>query len=474
MFLLTLLGVLMVIGAIAMLIIYPMLQKERKEVEVTNPFGEKTKEIVEPSHPMLLWFNRKRSALMLFVGIIFIGFNGMWFYAEPGVNYMVQYPWGGQKAVTTAGFSTKFWGRTIPFQNEIVFKYVLPDENGNLPQNSSHAMVEKAQQWEFNDAIKGDIAASIIIGVNVPDNDTFIKMAIKNKSERNLVYSRILPSINAALKNSAKLMSAQEYLVGRSSDFDYFFRDQLEHGLYRLEEELIEEEGTVIGDTLAIRTVGGEDKQPMKKIYVIMEDNLGQPIRQLGNDGQTVFKQYNLSIVDAIAEKVDWEEKFDTRLDKQKELVAQVQAEKQEAEKEFYRAKKEEQTGEANKIKRQKELELEQIEKTVAAETLAKSAKFKKEEEDNLYAAAQIKAKRIRVAADADAYEISRKVNAGITPEVRLKMELQRDVDVAKEIAKLQLPSTVVLSDGKGGDGLLSTLLGAELAKTMMPKVQGK
>lgn len=470
------LGFILVIGAIAMLIIYPSLRKEDGVIETENKFGEKRKERVYASNPALLFFNKKRSSLALLIGVILIGFNGSLFYAEPGVNYMVQYPWGGQKAVTRAGFSTKWWGRTIPIQNEIVFKYVLPNEDGSLPENSSHAKVERAQQWEFNDAIKGHIATSVIIGVNVIDDSTFIQMALKNKSENNLVFSRIVPSINAALKNSAKLMSAQEYLVGRSSDFDYYFRDQLEHGLYRLKEEYVEDEESIIGDTAVQRTVGMTDKQPMKKVYKIMTEKDGTtPIRQLGEDGQTVFKQYNLTIVDAIAEKVDWETNFDNRLDTQKQLVADVQKEKQEAEKEFYRAKKEEQAGEANKIKRQKELELQQIEETVAAETRAKAALFNKAEEENLFAAAQIKAKRIRVAADADAYEISKKVSAGITPEVRLKMELQRDVDVSANIAKLQLPSTVVLSDGgKNGDGLLSTLLGAELAKTMMPKVQGK
>jgi hypothetical protein len=277
-------------------------------------------------------------------------------------------------------------------------------------------------------------------------------MVEKNKSETNLVYSRIIPTINSALKNSAKLMSAQDYLVGRSSDFDYYFRDQLENGLYRLREEKRDNTQTVIGDTLAVRSVGIENSQPNKTVYVIMEDG------QLGSDGQTVFTQYNLTISDAIAEKVDWEEKFDLRLDKQKELVAEVQAQKQEGEKEYYRGLKEEQAGEANKIKKQKELELIQIEQTIAAETKAKSAKFKEVEEQNLYNAVVIEAKRIRMKADADAYEIAKKVKAGITPETRLKMQFQRDVDVAAEIAKMRTPM-IMGGGGQGGSNELQQLL---------------
>ena len=449
-------GILILIAGIAMLIIRPMLSSE--VVVEKNKWGDEDE--TNASHPMLLWFSPFKSVMTILIGLLLMVSSGLFFMADPGVNYMVQFPWGGQAAITKPGVKVKMFGRVIPVSNEIVFKYALPNpETGELPQNSDYAYVEKAQQWEFNDAIKGDIATSVIIGVNVVDDATFIQMVEKNKSETNLVYSRIVPTIKAALKNSAKLMSAQEYLVGRSSDFDYFFRDQLENGLYRLKESTRKNENpTVIGDTSAVRTVGIENAQPNKKVYVIMTDNNGNPVRQLGRDGKTVFSQYNLNIVDAIAEKVDWEKKFDDRLDKQKELVAAVQAEKQEAEKEFFRAKKEEQAGEANKIKKQKELELIQIEETVAAETRAKSAKYKKEEETNLLAAAKISAQRIRVAADADAYEIKKKVIAGITPETRLKMQYQRDVDVAAEIAKMKTPM-IMGSGGQGGSNELQQLL---------------
>lgn len=457
-------GILISIAGIAMLIIRPMLNTE--VVVEKNKWGDE--ETTGASHPMLLWFNPFKSIMMMLIGLVLMVSSGLFFMADPGVNYMVQYPWGGQVAVTKPGVKLKMFGRVIPVSNEIVFKYALADsETGEYPQNSEYAYVEKAQQWEFNDAIKGKIATSVIIGVNVVDDATFIEMVEKNKSETNLVYSRIVPTIKAALKNSAKLMSAQEYLVGRSSDFDYFFRDQLENGLYRLRESTRKNETSIIGDTSAVRTVGLENSQPNKKVYVIMTDGNDEPIRQLGRDGKTVFSQYNLNIVDAIAEKVDWEEKFDTRLDKQKELVAAVQAEKQEAEKEFFRAKKEEQAGEANKIKRQKELELKQIEQTVAAETRAKSAKFKEVEQQNLFNAEKIRAKTIRMIADADAYEISKKVRAGITPERRLEMELEAKVKVAAEIAKLKLPTTYFngTSAGKGSNGILVDLLGAKMAE---------
>lgn len=442
-------GILVFVAGIAMLIIRPQLRNQ-EVVGEKNKWNES--ETKRASHPLLLWFSTAKSLTTMLIGVLLMASSGLFFYADPGVNYMLQFPWGGQSAVTKPGVKAKVFGSTIPISNEIVFKYALPDpKTGKLPANSKFAYVEKAQQWEFNDAIKGHIAATVIIGVNVVDDSTFIAMVENVKSETNLVYSRIIPTINSALKNSAKLMSAQEYLVGRSSDFDYYFRDQLENGLYRLHEVESNTDKTVIGDTLAVRTVGVENTQPNKSIYKIMEDNSGEPVRQLGADGKTVFSQYNLTISDAIAEKVDWEEKFDTRLDRQKELVAEVQTQKQEGEKEYYRGLKEEQAGEANKIKKQKELELIQIAETVAGETRAKVAKFKEVEQENLYNAEKIRAKTIRMIADAEAYEIKKKVVAGITPETRLKMELDRDVKVAAEIAKMATPT--IMGGGTGGNG---------------------
>ena len=79
----------------------------------------------------------------------------------------------------------------------------------------------------------------------------------------------------------------------------------------------------------------------------------------------------------------------------------------------------------------------------------------------------RLNAQRKKVQADADAYEIAKKVTAGITPEVKLKMELDRDVKVAAEIAKIKFPETMILGgDDKSGTPLES-LIGAAMAKQL-------
>ena len=107
------------------------------------------------------------------------------------------------------------------------------------------------------------------------------------------------------------------------------------------------------------------------------------------------------NLAEAVVNEIDWEATFDNRLQLQKEEVAQTQLEKQQAEREFYRAQKEKAKGEAEKAKERARLEKAQIQQTIAAETEAKVAEFNLIKEKKQYEVEQYKAKSKKVAADA-------------------------------------------------------------------------
>ena len=79
------------------------------------------------------------------------------------------------------------WGRLIPIQFEIPVKYVIPNQKGQLGDQSQYAYVDKSRQWEFNDAVKGKIATSIVISIDISDEKQFLSVADRNKTEKNLV-----------------------------------------------------------------------------------------------------------------------------------------------------------------------------------------------------------------------------------------------------------------------------------------------
>lgn len=388
------------------------------------------------------------------LGIVLMMLPQIFFYADTGTAYAVQYPNGAKEGVFTQGLHMKWFGRVIPIQFEIPIKYVEKNNMKELKTSSEEGQyihVFEAKQWEFNDAVKANISTSVVISINTVNIDNFLKLADRNKSEENLVNARILPNINQAIKNTCKLMSAQDYISGKAADFDRWFKDQLENGMYILERVEIKEEPDVIGSDSTIRTVKNVDNTSSSQQvqYEIKRKPNGEPYREGGNS----LSSYGLTVIQAVVDEINWERAFDERLTLQKNEVAQTQLEKQQAEKEFYRAQKEIAKGEAEKAKEQARLEKEQIQKTIAAETKVEVAKKQLQEEKTLYEVAQYQAKTKKVAADAQAYENMRLVRAGLTPQEEMAMEIEIADKVSKNIAGpdgLNLPQYYINGGGKG------------------------
>ena len=412
------------------------------------------------------WFTTTRSVQLTLLGIAMSIITGMFFYAEAGTAYAVQFVTGGDKMVTTQGIKLKWWGRIIPLSYETSIKDIIVDNENELPESSQGIYNRKAQKWEFSDAIKAEISTSVIVGVNINDEDVFLNMTDRNRSESKLIYGRVLPNIDAAIKNTCKLMDAQDYISGQASDFDRYFRDQLENGMYQVEQYYESENfNEVVGDTTTVRKISVGKSSKQKKFRIKRDNN-----RNIVRDNSNTLKQYGLKIYQAQVTGIDWEASFDERLDLQKNEVAQTQLEKQQAEREYYRAKKEVAKGESEKAKERARLEKAQIQRTIAAETEAKVAEFNLIKEKKQYEVEQYKAKSKKVAADAQYYENAKLVSAGLTPQERAEWNYKTAVDVASQIKDLKLPTTYIESGSKSENSgnLLQSLIGADLAKKMM------
>ncbi|MEO0528502.1 MAG: cell envelope integrity protein TolA [Bacteroidota bacterium] len=415
------------------------------------------------NHRLLERFTKRRSLQIILIGIGTSILTGTLFYAEPGTAYAVQYPWGGQKAVFRQGIHTKMWGRLIPIQFELPIKYVIPDQQGELGEQSEYANVDIAKYWAFSDAVKARIATSVVISINTENETQFLSVADRNKTEQNMIRSRIIPNIDQSIKNTCKLMDAQDYISGQASDFDRYFKDQLENGMYVLEEYMTNDNKEIIGDSTTVRTIVNKERK-QKRYRIKVRD--GKPVREEGNS----LKGYGLTVVQAVVTEIDWEETFDNRLQLQKEEVAQTQLEKQQAEREFYRAQKEKARGEAEKAAERARLEKEQIQKTIAAETEAKVAEFNLVKEKKQFEVEKFKALSKKVAADAESYQNAKLVNAGLTPQERAQWDYKTAVGVARELKELSLPEIFIEGNtGSNADNnLLQSLIGADLAKKMM------
>lgn len=462
----TLIGILIILFAIAMLVVVNVVPLRKEGQDVENRYGGTDR---LPAHPKFMTnWSIKKTILTTLLGVLILGINGMFFYNPAGTATSIQYLWGGDKIVTSQGLKVKMWGKTIPISFEIAMQDVMVGEGESFPDEEG-IYYRRGQRKEFADAIKADIAASLIISVEYQNEELFLDMADKNRSEKKLVYSRIYPVYDQALKNTCKLMDAQDYISGAAPQFDYYLKDQMENGMYLTEEVYEAEEQINItpnDSSASPRTVvkGKLSNDKKQKKYRIRRDNNGDPIRDASNS----LKRYGLTVQQAAVTNIDWESSFDKRLNLQKEQVAQTQLEKASAEKEFYATQNTIAKGEREKAEVQVKFEKQQLEKTIAAETKSKVAKYKEQEEINLLAAEKKRAQRIRVAADADAYEISRKVAAGITPERKLEMELEAKVKMMEALAGpegIVLPSTMFTGGGTNSNNasILESILGAKI-----------
>ena len=399
------------------------------------------------------------------LGLLMLSLNGLFFWANPGTAYAVQYIWGGDEMIATQGLKLKYWGRTIPLSFEMSIKDVmLTDDDDELPESEDGIYNRKAVYWEFSDAIKAKISTAVIVGVTTTDEELFLNMADRNRSESKLIYGRVMPNIDAALKNTCKLMDAQEYISGKASDFDRYFKDQLENGMYLVEEYTENEQPPeVIGDTTTVRTINTNNNKQRK--WRIKRDNQDNIVRDKSSN---TLKQYGIQIYQAQVTGIDWEGSFDKRLNLQKEQVAQTQLEKQEAEKEYYRAKKEMAKAESEKVKERGRLEKEAIARTIEAQTQASVADQMVIAERSKVEVARLAAQSKKIAADAQAYENMKLVTAGLTPQELKDMEIQKNKDMWNSISKLTLPTYFMTgggsSNGKNSEtGMLEAILSAKL-----------
>jgi len=259
----------------------------------------------------------KRSLLTILLGICILGVSGLFFYNPAGTATAIQYLWGGDAAVTTQGVKFKFWGKTIPISFEIALQdqIVKYDSKGDRiiddVRTEEGIYHRNAQTREFADAIKADIAAALIVSIDYNNREMFLEMADKNRSESKLVYARIYPVYDQALKNTCKLMDAQDYISGASSQFDYYLKDQMENGMYLTEEVYADIDVSPISED-STRTVARgkvEINEKREKKYRIRKDAAGEPIRDASNS----LRRYGLTVQQVAVTSIDWEPSFDNR-----------------------------------------------------------------------------------------------------------------------------------------------------------------
>jgi len=429
----------------------------------------------------LAWLFQDRRRLLYFVGTAtFLALsNYLFFYARFGHQYYLVYPTGGWSTVFSSGIKFRWFATIQEWQKEIDIKVVAEGEptdgiegvitdkvTFNVPSSRGDKLeVVPGIGITFIDRVGAAVRVSV--RMKVPeDPETFRQVAESFRNPQNLIYNTLIPTIKEQISNTGYMFAAQDYISGAATDFRQAVDDQLKYGGYSTERK-------EFNDTIytAIQDKGPRTIKEINTRYKI--------IRKTDANGKLIripheITKNNILVTQVIVDDVYPESAFKQRLEAQRDISAQKRIEMEKIE----TAKAEQQRiiaeGERDKAKERVEQEKEQVKQLIAIETQLKQETTRKQLAEIALQTAKLESDQVLVRERAQAEANRLKVAAGLTPQEKAQIQKDIAIGVAQNLSSLKLPQVYIEGgkEGKNSMGLLESLLGAELAKTMVPALK--
>lgn len=430
--------------------------------------------------PLFTLFQNKKLVLYLVaIGSFMTLSNQLFFYSRFGHQYYLVYPTGGWNTVFTSGIKLRWFATIQEWQKEIDIKVVGDGE----PTEGIEGIIADKVTFELRGAnAKTEIipgigitfidrvgaAVRVSVRMKMPeDPERFRLVAESFRIPQNLIYNTLIPTIKEQISNTGYMYAAQDYISGAATDFRQAVDDQLKYGGYSTERK--EFNDTVYS---AIQIPGPRVIKEINTRYKI--------IRKADENGKLIripheITKNNITVTQVIVDEVYPEPAFKQRLEAQRDISAQKRIEMEKIE----TAKAEQQRiiaeGERDKAKERVDKEKEQVGQLIAIETQLKQEATKKQLAEISLQTARLESDQMLVRERAQAEANRLKVAAGLTPQEKAQIQKDIAIGVSQNLANMKLPQVYIDGmgkDGKNNMGLLESLLGAELAKTMIPAMK--
>ncbi|MBT1701519.1 hypothetical protein KK083_31795 [Fulvivirgaceae bacterium PWU4] len=426
--------------------------------------------------PLTILQDKLKVMVLLVAGLVMAMSNSLFFYSRFGHQYYLVYPTGGWSTVFTSGFKFRWFATIQEWQKEIDIKVV---GEGEPTEGIEGIIVDKVVfqmpggQKEtvpgigitFIDRVSA--AVQISVRMKMPeDPETFRALAESFRNPTNLINNTLIPTIKEQVSNTGYMFAAQDYISGAATDFRQAIDDQLKYGGFSTERR--EYNDTIYA---SIQIAGPRTIKEINTRYRI--------IRKTDKDGKLIripheITKNNITVTQVIVDEVYPEPAFKQRLEAQRDISAQKRIEMEKIE----TAKAEQQRilaeGERDKAKERMDQEKEQVKQLIAIETQLKQETTKKQLAEIALQTARLESEQnlVRERAQAEANRL--KVAAGLTPQERAQIQKETAIGVAEKLAELKFPQVYIESgkDGKSNMGLIESLIGAEMAKTMVPALK--
>lgn len=412
--------------------------------------------------------NKKLYSGLLVLSLVLSLLPFLIFYSMPGYQYFLVYPWGVKQAVTTEGVKFAPFATVQEWNKNIDIKTVAKDPSHKSDFSSDEGLDElegimNPIDLRFIDQVTGTM--NVTTRFEIPSEpQQFIQFAIKYRNITNLVHNTLIPTISEQAKNTAFMYSAQDYISGAGQSFKQTFEEQLENGAYVVMKE--EKKDTVYEEIFQKGPRHIKEIQTSYSVQKVLDHNSKKP-KVIPNE----ISLSGIKVSQVIVDNVIPDPEYQARLKEQKSESAKRQLEQQKIATAKIAQQRVIAEGEQQKAEERVKQEIEQVKTLIPYET-------EREKEKAKLSAAQIAKDRetiesqtllIRERAQSEANKL--KVIAGLTPQQKAYWVYRSDSVRAAYLSQIKFPSTYIEggSNSKEG-GMLTTLIGADLAKSLLKK----
>lgn len=394
--------------------------------------------------------NRNKILINLGIGVLAL-FLSLWLnpfaFNHAGERTVVTQIGGGQFVRFESGtYYQGFFAKEAIWPNQISVQYQDSIPHENMEDNT----VDIGRVTiRFSDATTAEVSGIAQYVLPAIEKE-MIDMNNVHRTPLALVKKRLAPYTKECLQSSAQIMSSEMHYSGGRAQMVQDYIDQLRNGAFLL------------------RVVPRNDYDSVEKInkrsYMVENktDKNGFPLRKFSS-----IKEYGISVGDAQVTDVDYQNQVDDLLKAKIAAAAKASTSRQL----LMTAQQEALTAAAQGQKKLVETEyaqkVSQTTQVVAAQTKVELAKTYREEQKEAAAAAIYAAQKVRTDADADSYRNRQMVSAGLTPQEKAELELNKAKAYAEALGKITLPATYISG---GSNGNTSSLIDALLSTKLIDK----
>lgn len=368
-------------------------------------------------------FNIKTFILVI-IGIVFISCSCMIFETNTFGNYQIKQAAASGKITVRnePGLYLQMFGAitTYPVSEDIDFE-------------------DKGLRVRFNDGSIAKVKGTVKF--KLPTNPEQQKELHRDYSNySNVERDLIVRNVAEALSNTATYMVAEDsYAAGRAV-FSDLAMQQLKDGIFKTNTKTVD----------VLDTDGTKFKK--KEIKVVYDED-GNPVIQK----KSLLKHYGIEVLQFVVNDFEYDDKINELIARKKDaeqnkVVAQANAEKAKQD-----AITAEEQGKARIAEARADAEVQKATEVTEAQKRSEIAKIKAEQEKEVARLASEQAKfeaeKIKAQGEAEAYAAKKKVEAGLTPLEKAKIEMETKIGIAKALASVKFPANMVISGSSQSGG---------------------